>query len=208
MIFPGSGLFGKAGTWIAAAEMVETSRLFARSVANIDPDWIEPLAKGRCRRTWLDPHWEKNRGQVVATEQVSLYGLIIAAGRKVSFGPIAPDQATDIFIRSALLTGEVKQPFPFLVHNRTLMETIREMEDKVRRRDILMSDEDLAAFYHKRLEGVYDVPTLAARIKKAGSDRWLRMREADLVRYAPDEKEMALYPDAITLGRLTISMQL
>lgn len=205
MIFPGSGLFGKAGTWIAAAEMVETSRLFARSVADIDPDWIEPLAKNRCRRTWLDPHWEKNRGQVVATEQVSLYGLIIAADRKISFGSVAPEQATDIFIRSALLTGEVKQPFPFMLHNRKLMETIRDMEDKVRRRDILMSDEDLAAFYHKRLEGVYDVQTLAIRIKKTGNDRWLRMREADLIRYAPDEKEIALYPDNITLGQLAFT---
>ncbi len=202
MIFPGSGIFGKAGTWIVAAEMVETSRLFARSVADIDPDWIEPLAQNRCRRTFLDPHWEKNRGQVVATEQVSLYGLIIATGRKIAFGPVAPAQATDIFIRSALLTGEVKRPFPFLRHNLKLMETIRDMEDKVRRRDILISDEDLAAFYHKHLEGVYDVRALAARIKKTGNDRWLRMHETDLVRHAPDKKEIALYPDNITLGRL------
>ena len=200
MIFPGSGLFGKAGGWVVAAEMVETSRLFARSVADIDPDWIEPLAKKRCRYTWLDPHWEKNRGQVVATEQVSLYGLIIAADRKVAFGPVAPRQATDIFIRSALLAQDMKQPFAFMAHNRQLMETIRDMEDKVRRRDILISEEDLAAFYHKRLEGIYDVATLAARIKKAGGDRWLRMRETDLIHYIPDKKELARFPDNITLG--------
>jgi ATP-dependent helicase HrpA len=200
MIFPGSGLFGKAGAWVVAAEMVETSRLYARSVANVDPDWIEPLAGDRCRRTYLEPHWEKKRGQVVATCQVSLYGLILSADRKVAFGPVEPDQAGEIFIREALLTGETRGRFPFISHNLRLVEDIQEMEDKVRRRDILIGEEDLAAFYARRLSGVFDERTLAARIKKAGGDRWLRMREEELIRHRPNEKEMALYPDRITLG--------
>jgi ATP-dependent helicase HrpA len=200
MVFPGSGLFGKAGAWVVAAEMVETTRLYARSVATIDPDWIEPLAGDRCRRTYLEPHWEKKRGQVVATCQVSLYGLILSADRKVAFGPVDPDQAGDIFIRAALLTGETRGRFPFITHNLRLVGGIQEMEDKVRRRDILIDEEDLAAFYAQRLTGVYDERTLASRIKKAGGDRWLRMREEELIRHRPNEKEMALYPDHITLG--------
>jgi ATP-dependent helicase HrpA len=200
MIFPGSGLFGKAGAWVMAAEMVETSRLYARSVANIDPAWIEPLAGDRCRRTYFDPHWEKGRGQVVATQQVSLYGLILSADRKVPFGPVAPDQATDIFIRSALLTGEIKGEFPFIAHNLELVETIQGMEDKVRRRDILISEEDLVDFYTGRLSGVFDQRALTHGIKKAGGDRWLRMQEKDLLRYRPDEKEIARFPDNITIG--------
>jgi len=200
MIFPGSGLFGKSGAWVVAAEMVETSRLYARSVANIDPDWIEPLAGDRCRRIYLNPHWEKNRGQVVATCQVSLYGLMLSADRKVAFGPVAPGEACEIFIREALLTGEIRNRFPFITHNLRLVQGVQEMEDRLRRRDILIGEEDLVAFYTQRLPEVYDERTLAARIKKAGGDRWLHMHEKDLSRYRPSEKEMALYPESITLG--------
>ena len=94
MIFPGSGLFNKAKNWIVAEEMMETSRLFARTVANIDSDWLEELGGDLCRRTYLDPHWEKNRGEVVASEQVSLFGLIIVPDRKVSYGKVNPAEAS------------------------------------------------------------------------------------------------------------------
>ena len=105
MVFPGSGLFGRASRWIVAAEVVETSRVFARTVANIDSDWLEALGGELCRRSHLHPHWERNRGEVVALEQVSLFGLIIVADRKVSYGPINPEEACDLFIRSALIEG-------------------------------------------------------------------------------------------------------
>ena len=95
MIFPGSGLFNQAGSWVVAAEMVETSRVFARTVANIDNGWLEPLGGDLCRRTYLEPHWEKNRGEVVASEQVSLFGLIIEPGRKVSYGKVNPAEADE-----------------------------------------------------------------------------------------------------------------
>ena len=124
MIFPGSGLFNRGGNWIVAAEMVETSRLFARTVANIESDWLEEIGGRLCRRTYSAPHWEKDRGEVVASEQVTLFGLVIVPGRSVSFGRIDPGEAARIFIRSALVEGEVKKPLPFLVHNQALIAKI------------------------------------------------------------------------------------
>jgi ATP-dependent helicase HrpA len=103
MIFPGSGLFDRAGPWIVAAEFVKTSQLFARGVANIDPSWLEEIGKDLCTRTWADPRWEKNQGQVLATEQVSLFGLVIVSGRPVAYGKLHPEEAGDIFIRKALV---------------------------------------------------------------------------------------------------------
>jgi ATP-dependent helicase HrpA len=134
MIFPGSSLFNKGGNWIVAAEIVETSRLFARTAANIDPGWLEAVGGDLCRYTYAAPHWEKNRGEVVASEQVSLFGLVIVAGRPVSYGRIDSETSARIFVRSALVEGDVKQNLPFLEHNRKLMEAVAAMEDKIRRR--------------------------------------------------------------------------
>ena len=200
MIFPGSGLFKHPGGWIVAAEFVETSRLFARIVANIDATWLEALGGEQCRRTYRDPHWEKNRGEVVANEQVTLYGLIIVPGRPVSYGPIAPEEAAEIFIRQALVTGEVKKPFDFLAHNQALIDDIRSTEDKFRRRDLLVHEEEMAGFYSQRLPLVYDTRTLEHLIRKKGSDDFLKLGREDLLRYDPDADEIDLYPDRVHLG--------
>jgi ATP-dependent helicase HrpA len=200
MIFPGSGLFNKAKTWIVAAEMVETSRLFARTAANIDSRWLEALGKHQCKYTYLKPHWERSRGEVTAYEQVSLYGLIIVSERPVSYGRVNPEEASEIFIRSALVEMDVRKPMPFMEHNRRLIDEISSMENKLRKRDILISDEDIFAFYQKRLEGICDIRTLEKYLKKRGNDRFLRMKKKDLLRYLPDEKELSLFPENITLG--------
>ncbi len=200
MIFPGSGLFKKPGSWIVAAEFVETSRLFARTVANIDVAWLEDIGGSQCRRTHRDPHWEKNRGAVVAAEQVSLYGLIIVPGRPVSYGPIDAAEAAQIFIRQALVAGEVKTPFGFLRHNLELIEEIRGMEDKFRRRDILVHEEQMADFYNCRLDRVYDTRTLKKLIRQQGGDDFLRLDKNDLLRYTPNPDEMNLFPDKVRLG--------
>ena len=200
MIFPGSGLFNKAKTWIVAAEMVDTSRLFARTVANIDSRWLEALGKNQCKYTYLKPHWERRRGEVVACEQVSLYGLIIVPERPISYGRINPEEASEIFIRSALVEGDIREPLPFMEHNRRLIDEISSMENRLRKRDILISDEDIFDFYHKRLEGIYDIRTLKQHLKKRGTDGFLRMKKDDLLRYFPDEEELSLFPDKITLG--------
>lgn len=199
MIFPGSVLFNKTRPWIVAAEMVETSRLFARMAAAIDPEWLEPIAKDRCKYTHLHPRWERRRGTVVATEQVSLFGLIIVPNRTVTYGRINPEQASDIFIQNALVDGDVRRPLPFMRRNRKLIDSLRGLENKIRRRDVLVSDDDLFRFYKNRLENVFDIRTLERRIRKKGGDRFLHLSEADLIRSAPDEAELAQFPDKIRI---------
>ena len=194
MVFPGSGLFDKAGRWIVAAEMVETSRLFARTVANIDSEWLEALGGDLCKRTYLSPHWERNRGEVVAAEQVSLFGLIIISQQPVSYGPISPDEATDIFIRSAIIKGDLKKPFAFMNHNLSLIDGIKGIEDRLRRRDVLISEEDLFVFYREKLGRIYSAPMLSKTIKKRGGDRFLRLNKQDLMNYDPDTGELSRYP--------------
>lgn len=196
MVFPGSGLFKNPGQWIMAAEMVETSRLFARCTAKIDPAWIEPVAKLQCKRIYMDPHWERKRQQVVATEQISLYGLIIDK-RNCAFGPVDPEAATRIFIESAIIAGDVRQPKGFMNHNRRKMEEIQGMEDRLRRKDLLLDDQDLLDFYEKRLKRVYDWPTLNKAIKRHGGDGFLRLRKKDLLRYEPEATALAQFPDQV-----------
>jgi ATP-dependent helicase HrpA len=202
MIFPGSSLFNKGGGWIVAAEIIETSRLFARTAANIDAAWLEAAGGHLCRYTYGEPRWEKNRGEVVASEQVSIFGLVIVAGRPVSYGRIDPAASAQIFVRSALVEGEIKQNLPFLEHNRNLMAAAAEMEDKIRRHDLLADEEQIARFYEERLPGIYDVRTLQKLIRDRGGDGFLRMRETDILKNLPDEGALALYPDECASGKL------
>jgi ATP-dependent helicase HrpA len=204
MIFPGSTLFNTAKEWIVAAEWVETSRLFARTCANIDKTWLEKLGGNLCKRTYLHPHWERKSGQVAAYEQVSLFGLVIISDRRVSYGVIDPDRATDIFIRNALIEGDLKEKFDFMHHNNTLIDNVRDLEDRIRRRNILVSEADLFEFYNHRLQRCFDIRTLKKYIKEKGTDRSLRMTPDDIVRYGPDEKELSLYPDRLELGHLSL----
>lgn len=199
MIFPGSGVFNNGANWIVAAEIVETTRRFARTVANIDNTWVEEVGKSLCRYNYSEPHWNMKRGAVMAYEQVSLYGLVIISQRRVSYGPINSTEASEIFIRKALVEGEIGKTFAFISHNRELIENINEMEDKIRRRDVLVDEENLAEFYRHRLPDVYDIRTLQKKIKDQGGDSFLKMTEEELLRYDPAE-ELVNYPDEISLG--------
>jgi ATP-dependent helicase HrpA len=194
MIFPGSGLFDRAGRWIVAAEMVETSRLFARTVANIESQWLEELGGDLCKRTYLNPRWKRSRGKVMADEQVSLFGLVIVSQRSVPYGPINPDEAGDIFIRAAIIKGDLKKPFAFMTHNQRLIDDIAGIENRLRRRDVLISEEDLFAFYRESLPGIHSVKMLSKKIKKQGGDGFLRFKKPDLMNYDPDAGELARYP--------------
>jgi ATP-dependent helicase HrpA len=200
MLFPGSGLFNQSGQWIVFAELVKTSRLYARRAADIDNAWLEEAGKEQCKYTYNQPHWERNRGEVVAFEQVSLYGLIIVTQRPVSYGRIEPEGAVRIFIESALVQGDLKQVLPFMQHNLELIEKAADMENKFRRRDILVSEEDMYMFYANRLTGIYDIRSLENFIKKKGGDAFLRMQMSDLIINEPEAGELALYPDNIILG--------
>ena len=200
MIFPGSGLFDKPGPWVVAAEMIETSRLFARSCANIDSEWLEELGSDQCRHTYLNARWSRKQGAVIADEQVSLYGLIIVPKRMVQYGRVDPEEAGDIFIRQALVPGEIEPRFPFLTHNLKIEQIVQGMESRIRRRDILVDDEDLFLFYRKHLARVYDVRTLKKIIREKGGDNFLRLKQEDFMRYEPDPDELAAYPESIRLG--------
>ncbi len=151
MIFPGSSLFNRAGQWIMAAEMVETSRLYARTVAGIEVEWIEPLADKLCKRSYFEPHWEKKRGQVVAFEKVTLFGLVLVPRRKVDFGRLRPEEAREIFLQEALVEGNLGGRFRFFEHNAALRAELEEVEDRLRSRTIIAGDAAIYDFYDQRL---------------------------------------------------------
>jgi ATP-dependent helicase HrpA len=148
-VWPGSPLVKKAGKWLMAAELVETSRLFARCVATLDPAWIERVGAHLLKKSWSEPHWEKGAGQVVAFERAALYGMTVYAQRRVPFGKHDPKAARELFIRAALVDGELDTQAPFFPHNRRLVREIRELEHKTRRPDVLVDDELIFAFYEQ-----------------------------------------------------------
>lgn len=154
-LFPASALFKAKPKWVMAAELVETTRLYARDVAVIQPEWIEQEAPHLVRYHYFEPHWEQKRGEVVASERVTLYGLTVLPRRPVSYGKVAPKEAREIFIRSALVAQECDLKADFFVHNKKLIKEITELEHKSRKQDVLVDDEALFAFYHERLPDFY-----------------------------------------------------
>jgi len=154
-LFPASALFKAKPKWVMAAELVETTRLYARDVAVIQPEWIEQEAPHLVRYHYFEPHWEQKRGEVVASERVTLYGLTVLPRRPVSYGKVAPEEAREIFIRGALVAQESNLQTAFFAHNKKLIKEITELEHKSRKQDVLVDDEALFAFYHERLPDFY-----------------------------------------------------
>ncbi|MBL1116132.1 ATP-dependent RNA helicase HrpA [Streptomyces sp. 110] len=150
-VFPGSALFKKPPRWVMSAELVETSRLWARVNAKIEPEWIEPLAQHLVKRTYSEPHWEQKQAAVMAYERVTLYGVPIVAQRKVNYGRIDPETSRDLFIRNALVEGDWRTHHQFFHDNRKLLGEVEELEHRARRRDILVDDETLFDFYDQRI---------------------------------------------------------
>ena len=150
-IFPGSALFKKPPKWTMVAELVETSRLWGRIAARIDPEWIEPIAQHLLKRSYSEPHWEKAQGAVMAMEKVTLYGLPIVNARKVNYGKIDPQLSRELFIRHALVEGDWQTRHAFFKANQKLRSEVEDLEHKSRRRDILVDDETLFAFYDSRI---------------------------------------------------------
>lgn len=160
-LFPASALFKAKPKWVMAAELVETTRLYAHDVAVIQPEWIEQEAPHLVRYHYFEPHWEQKRGEVVASERVTLYGLTVLPRRPVSYGRIAPEEAREIFIRSALVAQECDLKADFFVHNKKLIKEITELEHKSRKQDVLVNDEALFAFYNERLPDFYTADTVS-----------------------------------------------
>ena len=178
-LWPGSGVKGQP-SWVMVAELVETSRLWGRTAARIDPRWVEPLAEHVLRRTYDEPRWDRKRASVVATERVTLYGLPIVAGRTVAYGQIDPGLSRDLFIRRALVEGEWDTRHRFFAANAALVEEVEALEDRARRRDILVDDQALYDFYSARIPD--------AVVSGAHFDRWWR-----------DERRVR--PDLLTFTR-------
>jgi ATP-dependent helicase HrpA len=150
-IFPGSSLAKKGPDWIVAAELVETSRLWARTVARIEPEWVEPLAGHLVKRSYSEPHWEKKRGGAVALEKVTLYGVPLVVDRKVGYGRIDPAAARELFIRHALVEGDWQTTHKFFTENRRLLAEAEEVEHRARRRGLVVGEDELFAFYDARI---------------------------------------------------------
>lgn len=166
-LFPASALFKAKPKWVMAAELVETKKLYARDVAVIQPEWIEQEAPHLVRYHYFEPHWEQKRGEVVAGERVTLYGLTVLPRRPVSYGKVAPEEAREIFIRSALVAQECDLKAGFFVHNKKLIKEITELEHKSRKQDVLVDDEALFAFYNERLPDFYTADAVSDGIRPA-----------------------------------------
>ena len=189
---PGAHLKKKPGRWIVCAELVETTRLFGRGIANVEPQWLEQVAGHLLKKQLLDPHWEKKSAQVVALERATLYGLVVYSGRRVEFGRVDPVAAREIFIREALVGGQWESKLPFLAANRKLVREIEGLEHKARRQDVLVDDELIYAFYDAQLP-----PDAASGF---GFESWYRQasKEAPKLLYLTREELMRHQAAGIT----------
>ncbi|KAB1978707.1 ATP-dependent RNA helicase HrpA [Streptomyces triticiradicis] len=204
-IFPGSALFKKPPRFVMSAELVETSRLWARVNARVEPEWVEPLAGHLLKRTYSEPHWEKDQAAVMAYEKVTLYGVPIVAQRKVNYGRIDPEVSRELFIRNALVEGDWRTHHKFFADNRKLLTEVEELEHRARRRDILVDDETLYDFYDQR------VPEHV--VSGAHFDSWWKRKRHEEPELLDFERSMLIndragavtkddYPDSWLQGRL------
>ena len=209
-VWPGSPLAKKTGRWVMAAELVETSRLFARCIANIDPVWIERVGAHLLKKSWSDPHWEKKPAQVMAFERGALYGLTVYAQRRVDFGHKDPKLARELFIREALVAGEYDTQAPFYAHNHRLVREIRELEHKTRRPDVLVDDELIFAFYDQLLpEDVVSGSTFE-RWRKGAEDKspkLLFLSRDELMRHEAAGVTTELFPKKLALRGVDMALR-
>ena len=209
-IFPGSGLFKKGPKWVAAAEIVQTTRLYARTVAKIEPEWIEALAGHLVKRSYFDAHWSKEGGQVMAFEKVQLFGVELVARRRVSYGPVEPAKAREIFIHHALVEGDTRTRMPFLEHNLELIAEVRTLEAKARRQDILADLKAIHAFYDQRLPAeVCSIALLEKWRKQAEREnpRLLYMRREDLMTRDAADVTPETFPDAVAVAGTRLNLE-
>jgi ATP-dependent RNA helicase HrpA len=208
-VSPGSALFKKPPRWVMAAELVETTRLWGRVVARIEPEWVESLAQHLVKRAYSEPHWEEPMGAVIAFEKVTLYGVPIVASRRVSYGRIDPAVSRELFIRHALVQGEWETHHEFFHANRRLLEEVEDLEHRARRRDIVVDDQTLFGFYDQR------VP--AEVVSARHFDAWWKQVRASQPELLSFEKSMLIkpgaggvserdYPDVWRQGRLELPL--
>jgi ATP-dependent helicase HrpA len=202
-VFPGSGLFKKGPKWVMAAELAETARLYARTVAKIEPEWLEKVGAHLLHRHYFDPHWEKQPAQVTAFERVTLYGITVTPKRRVHYGPLNPVEAREIFIRGALAAGEFNTRSPFFEHNRKLLAEVEELEHKSRRQDVLVDEQTLFEFYDTRVAaGIHNGVDFEKWRREAEKTdpRLLFMTRDDLMRHGAEAITEAQFPEMLTIS--------
>jgi ATP-dependent helicase HrpA len=198
--FPGSGVDKKGMKWLVGAELAETTRLYSRTLAKIDPEWIEAAAGDVVTKNYFEPKWDVASGQVIASERVSLYGLTIVPRRRVSYSRIAPIEAHEIFC-AALSMDEVETVAPFYAANKKLVKDIQSLEDKARRTDVLVSEETIAAFYKSRIpQDVCTRADLEKWTRTEANDQSLRMTREQLMRHGADAVTEEQFPKTLKLG--------
>src|SRR5688500_16288423 len=208
-IFPGSGLFRSKPKWVVAGELVETTRLYARTVANIEPRWVGRVAGHLVKREYTEPHWRRDTANVVAYERVTLYGLLIVPRRVVHYGPIDPKVAREVFIHAALVGGELDTDAQYFRHNRELLREIELIEAKLRRRDVLVDAQTRFAFYDARVpKHVFNGFTFERWRREAERQdkRVLFMSRADLMLHAAEQATPGLFPDALNVNGVRLPL--
>jgi ATP-dependent helicase HrpA len=207
MIFPGSGLNKGNPRWIVAAELVETSKLFARVAAKIEPQWVEPIASHVSRVSHAEPHWSKKRGAVIALEKVTLFGLPIVTQRHVVYSQIDPAVCHDIFIREALVNGETRLNYDFLRDNQAMLAIAEDWEQKTRRRDLIADEQVLVDFYAQRLpQEVNNEAAFKKWLKGQKNTDFLRFNEDDIYRQQPEMSAAKAFPDTWRQGNINLSL--
>jgi len=200
---PGAHLSKKPGRWLVAAELVETTRLFGRGLAAIEPQWIPGVAGHLLKKQLLDPHWEKKTGEVVALERATLYGIVVYSHRRVNYDLADPAAAREIFIREALVHGQLDTRLPFLAHNQRLIRQVQELEHKARRQDVLVDDELIHAFYDRTLPpDVCSGPGLERwfRVAVRQQPQLLQLTREELMRHEAAGVTTASFPRLVRLG--------
>ena len=205
---PGAKLSKKPGRWIVAAELVETTRLFGRGIANIEPQWIEQVAGHLLKKQLLDPHWEKKAAQVTALERATLYGLVVYSGRRVNFGRVDPVAAREVFIREALVAGNWDTPLIFLKANEKLIAKVQDLEHKARRQDVLVDEELIYAFYSQQLpldvcSGASCEAWYREEVKK--QPKLLLLTQEELMRHEAAGITTQAFPKILRLGGVDCS---
>ncbi|WP_347327971.1 ATP-dependent RNA helicase HrpA, partial [Ralstonia pseudosolanacearum] len=208
-LWPGSAIARKAGKWMVAGELIETSRLFGRTLARIEPEWVEKVGAHLLKVSWSDPHWEKKAGQVMAFERGTLYGLPVYQQRRVHFGPMQPREARELFIRRALVDGEFETRLPFFAHNQRLVREIENLEHKSRRQDVLVDDELIHAFYDSQIPAdIHNTVAFEGWYAEAAkaSQKLLYLNRDDLMRHEAAGITTDLFPKTLPIAGIDMGL--
>ncbi|EIJ43654.1 ATP-dependent helicase HrpA [Beggiatoa alba B18LD] len=209
-LFPGSHLYKKQPKWLMAAELVETSRLYARCVAKIEPEWLENLAGHLCQRSYFEPHWEKRPATVAAFERVTLYGLPIVLKRRINYGNIDPSISREIFIRHALAQGDYFCNAKFFTHNQSLIQDVESLEQKSRRLDILVDEEQLFRFYDARIPATVHSGTLFEQWRKQAErkdPKLLFLSRDDVMLHSGERANAQNFPNSLYINGIQLPLQ-